>query len=81
MKQKKSKRTFPDGISYSVGGFSAKKSTRDIIEFEIESISNNVFEVRFKEPLEPGEYCFFYKHGAQNRIFAEHMFGFDFSVQ
>lgn len=81
MKQKKSKRTFPDGISYSVGGFSAKKSTRDIIEFEIEPISNNIFEVRFKEPLEPGEYCFFYKHGAQNRIFAEHMFGFDFSVQ
>ena len=81
MKQKKSKRTFPDGISYTVAGFTAEKSTRDIIDFDIKEVSNNVFEVSFKEPLELGEYCFFYKNASKNPIFAERMFGFDFSVQ
>ena len=81
MKQKKSKRTFPDGISYTIGGFTAEKSTRNIIEFDFKELSNNVFEVSFKEPLEEGEYCFFYKNASKNPIFAEHMFGFDFSVQ
>lgn len=81
MKEKKTKRTFPEGISYSTMGFTAKNATRDIVDFEIKDISNNVFEVSFPNGLEPGEYCFFYKNGANNRWFAEHMFGFDFSVQ
>lgn len=81
MKQKKSKRTFPDGISYTVGGFTASKSNRNIIDFDFKEISNHVFEVTFKEPLEVGEYCFFYKNATSNMVFAEHMFGFDFSVQ
>ena len=81
MKQKKSKRSFPDGISYTIAGFTAEKSTRNIIEFDFKELSNNVFEVTFKEPLEEGEYCFFYKNASKNPIFAEHMFGFDFSVQ
>ena len=81
MKQKKSKRTFPEGISYTVAGFTAKKSNRNIVDFDFKEISNHVFEVIFKEPLEEGEYCFFYKNAANNPFFAEHMFGFDFSVQ
>ena len=81
MKQKKSKRTFPNGISYTVAGFTAEKSNRNIIDFDFKEISNHVFEVSFKEPLEEGEYCFFYKNATNNAVFAEHMFGFDFSVQ
>ena len=81
MKQKKSKRTFPEGISYTVAGFTAKKSNRSIVDFDFKEISNHVFEVTFKKPLEVGEYCFFYKNGTKNPLFAEHMFGFDFSVQ
>jgi hypothetical protein len=79
--QKKSKRTFPEGITYSVAGFSTTSKSRDIIDFEIKDISNNVFEVSFPGGLEPGEYCFFYKNGVNNTYFAQHMFGFDFSVQ
>ena len=81
MKQKKSKRSFPDGISYTIAGFTAEKSTRNIIDFDIMQLDNHTFEVSFKEPLEPGEYCFFYKNASKNPIFAEHMFGFDFSIQ
>ena len=81
MKQKKSKRTFPDGISYTIGGFTASKSNRNIIDFDFKEITNHVFEVTFKEPLEVGEYCFFYKNATNNPIFAEHIFGFDFSVK
>ncbi len=81
MKAKKNKRTFPEGVSYTVMGFTATKATRNIVEFEIKDLSNNVFEVTFKEPLEPGEYCFFYKNGLNNEWFKEHMFGFDFSIQ
>ena len=81
MKQKKSKRTFPDGISYTVAGFTATKSNRNIVDFDFKEVNNHVFEVTFKEPLEAGEYCFFYKNGTENPLFAEHMFGFDFSVQ
>lgn len=81
MKSKKNKRTFPDGLSYSVMGFFANKTNKDIVEFEIKDISNNIFEVTFPNGLEPGEYCFFYKNGQNSKWFQEHMFGFDFSVQ
>ena len=81
MNQKKDKRTFPKDVNYTIAGFSAKKATRNIVDFTVNDLSNSVFEVSFNEPLEPGEYVFFYKNGMNSPFFQEHVFGFDFSVQ
>ena len=81
MTQKKSKRTFPNGMSYSTMGVSFSKANREVVDFEIKEISNNIFEVSFPDGLEPGEYCFLYKNGFNNKLFLENMFAFDFSVQ
>ena len=56
-------------------------SNRNIIDFEINEINNNTFEVTFPKELEPGEYCFFYKGGLGSDSFKEHPFGFDFTVK
>lgn len=82
MKEKKDKRTFPDGTSFSVAGFEGKgNGAKNIVDFEIQANSNNVFEVSFPNGLEPGEYVFFYKDALNNEYFKAHPFGFDFSVQ
>ena len=60
---------------------SGKGSNRNIIDFEINEINNNTFEVTFPKGLEPGEYCFFYKGGLGSDSFKEHPFGFDFTVK
>lgn len=81
MKQKKNRRTFVDGASYSVAGFSgtnAKK--RVVVDFVINEINNNTFEISFNEDLEPGEYVFFWKNGLSSDLFKQHVFGFDFSI-
>jgi hypothetical protein len=76
------RRLFPDKMSYSILGFEGTNaSNRNIIDFEINEINNNTFEVTFPKELEPGEYCFFYKGGLGSDSFKEHPFGFDFSVK
>ena len=76
------RRLFPDKMSYSILGFEGTNaSNRNIIDFEINEINNNTFEVTFPKELEPGEYCFFYKGGLGSQSFKEHPFGFDFSVK
>ena len=81
-KKKGSKRTFPDQMSYTVMGFEGVNSgKREVIDFEIKTINNTTFEVSFNQPLEPGEYCFFYKSGLNNQYFQVAPFGFDFSVE
>ena len=81
-KKKGSRRIFPEKMSYTVAGFSGSNaSTRDMVNFEIKAINNYTFEVTFAEPLEPGEYCFFYKGGLNNKYFQAAPFGFDFSVE
>ena len=76
------RRLFPDKMSYSVLGFEGTNaSNRNIIDFEINEINNNTFEVTFPRELEPGEYCFFYKGGLGSQSFKEHPFGFDFTVK
>lgn len=76
------RRLFPDKMSYSVLGFEGTNaSNRNIIDFEINEINNNTFEVTFPKELEPGEYCFFYKGGLGSDSFKEHPFGFDFTVK
>ena len=76
------RRLFPEKMSYSVLGFEGTNaSNRNIIDFEINEINNNTFEVTFPKELEPGEYCFFYKGGLGSDSFKEHPFGFDFTVK
>ena len=76
------RRLFPDKMSYSVLGFEGTNASgRTIIDFEINEINNNTFEVTFPNELEPGEYCFFYKGGLGSQAFKEHPFGFDFTVK
>ena len=80
--KKGGRRLFPSSMSYTVAGFSGTNtSTREMINFDIKTINNNTFEVTFKEPLEPGEYCLFYKSGLSNKYFQAQPFGFDFSVE
>ena len=81
MKQKKNRRIFTEGASYSVAGFSGTNAKgRVVVDFEINEINNNTFEISFREPLEPGEYVFFWKNGLSNETFKQHVFGFDFSI-
>lgn len=81
-KKKGSKRTFPDKMSYTVMGFEGTNAgKREVVDFEIKAINNSTFEVSFSQPLEPGEYCFFYKSGLNNKYFQVSPFGFDFSVE
>ena len=81
-KKKGGKRTFPEKMSYTIMGFEGDNSgKRQMMDFEVKTINNNTFEVIFNEPLEPGEYCFFYKSGLNNKYFQVAPFGFDFSVQ
>lgn len=80
--KKGGRRLFPTSMSYTVAGFSGTNaSTREMVNFVINPINNNTFEVTFAEPLEPGEYCFFYKNGLQSKYFQAQPFGFDFSVE
>ena len=80
--KKGGRRIFPTSMSYTVAGFSGSNaSNREMVNFEINTINNNTFEVTFNEPLEPGEYCFFYKSGLSNKYFQAQPFGFDFSVE
>ena len=80
--KKGGRRLFPSSMSYTVAGFEGTNaSTREMVNFEINTINNNTFEVSFSQPLEPGEYCFFYKSGLSNKFFQAQPFGFDFTVE
>lgn len=82
MKQKKNRRVFTEGSSYSVAGFEGTNAKgRVVVDFQIKELNNNTFEVSFPQPLEPGEYVFFWKNGLGNEVFKQHVFGFDFSVE
>ncbi len=81
MDVKKNRRRFTEGMSYSVAGFEGSNAKgRAIIDFNIDEINNNTFEVSFSEPLEPGEYVFFWKNGLSSEQFKQHVFGFDFCI-
>lgn len=81
MKQKKNRRTFVDGASYSVAGFSGTNAkSRVVVDFQINEINNNTFEISFNQDLEPGEYVFFWKNGLSSDLFKQHVFGFDFTI-
>lgn len=82
MKQKKNRRLFTDDASYGIAGFTGKNNKNRVVEeFEVNEINNNTFEISFPQPLEPGEYVFFWKNGLSSETFKQHVFGFDFSIQ
>ncbi|MDO4820228.1 MAG: hypothetical protein Q3994_07640 [Prevotella sp.] len=82
MKAKKNRRVFTDGASYSVAGFSGSNAkNRVVVDFNVNEINNNTFEITFNEPLEPGEYVFFWKNGLSSETFKQHVFGFDFTIK
>lgn len=82
MKQKKNRRVFVDGASYSVAGFEGTNAkNRVVVNFEIEEINNNTFEITFPEDMEPGEYVFFWKNGLSDEQFRQNVFGFDFTIE
>lgn len=82
MKQKKNRRIFTESASYGIAGFEGTNSKdRVLVDFEINEINNNTFEITFNEDLEPGEYVWFWKNGLGNEQFKQHVFGFDFSIQ
>lgn len=81
LKQKKNRRTFVDGASFTMAGFSSSNAKKRVtVDFEINEINNSTFEITFAEPLEPGEYVFFWKNGLSNELFRQHVFGFDFTI-
>lgn len=81
MKTKKNRRAFVDGASYSVAGFTGSNAkNRVVVDFEINEINNNTFEITFNQDLEPGEYVFFWKNGLSSDLFKQHVFGFDFCI-
>lgn len=82
MKQKKNRRVFTDNASYSIAGFEGSNSkSRVVVDFEINEINNNTFEITFNQDFEPGEYVWFWKNGLGSEEFKQHVFGFDFSIQ
>lgn len=82
MKAKKNRRVFTDNASYSIAGFTGTNNKdRVVIDFQVNEINNNTFEVTFNEDIEPGEYVFFWKNGLGNEVFRQYVFGFDFTIQ
>lgn len=81
MDQKKNRRVFTDGASYSIAGFEGTNAkNRVVVDFQINEINNNTFEITFNDDMEPGEYVFFWKNGLGNEEFKQHVFGFDFTI-
>ena len=72
---------FPSNLSWSDTGFSTKKdkSKKSLIDFKVKKLKDNLYEITFDKPLEPGEYVFFYKDAAQDH-FNNHLSAFDFTI-
>jgi len=77
--QKKKSRELETGSVNVFSGTNIGVSEKHAIPFNITTINDNVFKVTMSEPLEPGEYCFYYQgtipQGGSNQSV------FDFSVQ
>lgn len=83
LNQKKKERTLPSGISigswYNIDSdVSLDTYKGKIIPFKSIVNSDGTYNVEFPQPLEPGEYCFFYKNFKNSNI--GRIVGYDFSV-
>jgi len=81
LKSNKKDRTFPAGKELSVlsSSFNLNKGS-DFVEFTVNEISQNVYEVTFPNGIEPGEYCFYYKN-YKNPELNNNFPSFDFAVE
>lgn len=80
-KDKKARRVFPSGLSWSAAGFSTTKDAdiASLVEFDIKQINDNTYDITIPDGLEPGEYVFFYRNALAERL-KEHLSAFDFSI-
>lgn len=78
----KAVRQFPSNLSWTNTGFSTKKdkSKKNLIDFKVRKVKDNIYEITFDKPLEPGEYVFFYKDATQANI-KNHLSAFDFTIE
>lgn len=80
--QKSKERTLPSGIS--VGSWFTDDNIEfdtykgKVIPFKSSANKDGSYNVKFTQPLEPGEYCFFYKNFKDSNI--GRIVGYDFSV-
>lgn len=81
-KGKKAKRVFPSGLTWTAAGFSTSSQNegKDLVDFSVRQINDNLYEITFPEGLEPGEYAFFYRNALSEAI-KDHLSAFDFSVE
>lgn len=78
--QKKKSRELKTGSVNIYSGTNIGVAERHIIPFAIEVIDENTFKVSPKEPLEDGEYCFFYQGAIPNGGYSNQSI-FDFSIK
>lgn len=83
LNQKKKERTLPSGISmgswYTLNNdVNVDTYKGKVIPFKSTVNSDGSYNVEFPQPLEPGEYCFFYKNFKNSNI--GRIVGYDFSV-
>lgn len=82
LNKKKHERTMPSGISFgnwledSNVNFDTYKG--NIVPFRTKLNDDGTYTVNFPQPLDPGEYCFFYKNFKNSKI--GRIVGYDFSV-
>lgn len=67
-------------MTWSAGGFSTtdENSRKNLIDFDVNKVKEGVYEITFSQPLEPGEYAFFYKNTASEYL--KGLSAFDFTI-
>lgn len=77
---RKNERSVKTGKVNAIGGMNVGINSRDIIQVTVEKVGNTSYKVVPKDPLEPGEYCFFYQ-GTVPQGGLTNQSIFDFTVQ
>lgn len=78
--KKKKRRELKTGSVNIYAGTNVGVAERHLIPFNIEIVNNNTFKVTPKEPLDDGEYCFFYQGSIPQGGYTNQSV-FDFSIQ
>lgn len=79
-KEDKAYRQFPDKLEWTESGFSTKnaKSRKSLVGFKVNKVKDGIYEISFDQPLEPGDYVFFYKKPGSRSL--KGLTGFDFTI-
>ena len=80
-KEEKAYREFPSSLNWSSAGFTTtkKKEKANLIDFKVKKVKDNIYDVVFDKPLEPGEYVFFYKNTREKSY--KGLVGLSFTVE